>query len=73
VIRISNQYAGKRVRIQGVIPTDPIVEGIGNHTGTIENVEGKRFTFREDGNLVGQYAHLRCDSWRIVEVFNGED
>jgi hypothetical protein len=69
VIRISNQYAGKRVRIQGVIPLPDPIEGIGNHIGTIENVEGKRFTFREDGNAPGQCAHLRCDSWRIVEVF----
>jgi hypothetical protein len=69
MIKISNQYAGKRVRIQGVIPIDddnPTI-GQGNHVGVVESVEGRKFRFKDDGDTY--CAHLSCSMWRIVEVF----
>ncbi len=78
MIAISNQYAGKLVRIVGVIQSDdanPTV-GLGNYIGIIENVEGSRFrfTFKEDGlyGKQGKCTHLQVRVWRIAEVIDVE-
>ena len=73
MIMISNQHAGKRVRIIGIVPlTDTeYMVGSGDHVGLLEGVEGDRFRFRKDD--WDRSGRLRVRLWRIAEVFPSKE
>jgi hypothetical protein len=77
LIAISNQYAGKRVRIRGIVPMPdgkdmleggkepPYILGQGDHVGDLINVESDVFTFKDNH---GMEVRLRVKMWRIAEI-----
>jgi hypothetical protein len=69
---ISNQYAGKRVRIRGVVPMPDgeLMLGQGDHIGYITYIDGRKFWFRTDSpkHDKSMCSFLSVGMWRIAEV-----
>lgn len=69
---ISNQHAGKRVRIRGIIPMPDgeLMLGSGDNVGVIRDVEGGKFRFTMEGYNDREYARLSVKMWRIAEIID---
>jgi hypothetical protein len=77
MIAISNKYAGKRVRIRGIVPMPDgdLMLGQGDHVGYITFIDGKKFWFNSDSPKHDKSlcSFLSVGMWIIVDILSNNE